>query len=277
MEAYFETKDVTIYYQFTLDSTKDKPYLLCIHGFLSSSYCYREFHPYLQEQFHVLSIDLPPFGKSSKNDLISHSYNHMVDWIHQLLDHLSISSCYVVGHSMGGQVALRLANRFPERIKYLFLLAPSAFMEKSAFLIRILSLSTKAPSALQLFLKQKGVREILSLCMYDQKRISESIAKHYREPYLYDAIYPCIINLIREREGDLSENELRQIKTPSTVIWGENDQILPLELGYELIRYLPNSSLITINKTGHLLPEEQPVFITDIIKETLEETINKLS
>lgn len=273
MTAYFSTKDVNIYYQYTYDSNLDKPYLVCIHGFLSSSYCYRKFHDYLKEQFHVLSIDLPPFGKSSKNDFISHSYNQMVDWIFQLLEHLSIPSCYVVGHSMGGQVALRFTKRFSERVLYLFLLAPSAFMEKSAFLVRILSLSTKAPSALKLFLKQKGVREILSLCMYDHELISESIAKNYREPYLHDAIYPCIINLIKEREGDLSEDGLRQIETPSTIIWGENDQVLPLELGYELIRYMPNSSLITIKKTGHLLPEEQPIFITDVIKETLDATI----
>lgn len=90
---------------------------------------------------------------------------------------------------------------------------------------------------------------------------------------MHDAIYPCIINLIKEREGDLSEDRLRQIETPSTIIWGENDQVLPLELGYELIRYMPNSSLITIKKTGHLLPEEQPIFITDVIKETLDATI----
>lgn len=102
MTAYFSTKDVNIYYQYTYDSNLDKPYLVCIHGFLSSSYCYRKFHDYLKEQFHVLSIDLPPFGKSSKNDFISHSYNQMVDWIFQLLEHLSIPSCYVVGHSMGG-------------------------------------------------------------------------------------------------------------------------------------------------------------------------------
>lgn len=268
MEGYFSDGPVTIYYELTYNTERDKPFLLCIHGFLSSSYCYREFHNQLRSHYHILSIDLPPFGNSSKNQEVNYEYNHMVKWIYRLLDHLSIESCSVVGHSMGGQVALRMANSHPNRIQHLFLLAPSVFMEKSTLLVRILSLSMKAPSALQSFLKQKGVREILSLCMYDHTLISESIAKKYREPYLQDDIYPCIVNLVREREGDLEEKELNKINNPATIIWGENDQVLPMELGYELIRYLPNSSLITIKKTGHLLPEEQPNFITNIIKGT---------
>ena len=268
MEGYYSNGPVTIYYELTYNKEVAKPFLLCIHGFLSSSYCYRKFHTYLKGHYNILSVDLPPFGKSSKNQEVNYQYDHMVEWVYGLMNHLSISTFSIVGHSMGGQVALRMASNYPERIQHLFLLAPSAFMEKSALLIRILSLSMKAPTALQSFLKHKGVREILSLCMYDKTLISESIAKNYREPYLHDDIYPCIINLIREREGDLQEKALNDITVPATVIWGEDDQVLPLELGYELIRYLPSSSLITIKKTGHLLPEEQPTFITNIIKQS---------
>ena len=63
---------------------------------------------------------------------------------------------------------------------------------------------------------------------------------------------------MRDREGDLSQTDLQQIETPSLLIWGEYDKIVPIEVGKRLQQDLVHSQFTLLKNTGHLIPEERP-------------------
>lgn len=92
------------------------PTLLLLHGFTESSAIWKDFTTELSPEFTVVAPDLPGHGKTAVFDPV-HSMKFMADSVKALLDHLGIRHCVVVGHSMGGYVALALAKAYPDLVK----------------------------------------------------------------------------------------------------------------------------------------------------------------
>lgn len=80
----------------------------------------------------------------------------------------------------------------------------------------------------------------------------------YAKPFESTEIFPALARLLRHREGDLSEKSLQNIETPCLLIWGENDKIVPVNIGKRLSKDLPYARLVVFKETGHLVPEERP-------------------
>ncbi|OWY19730.1 alpha/beta hydrolase [Sphingobacteriales bacterium UPWRP_1] len=85
--------------------------LLLLHGFCEDRFIWEHFFPALQEHFTVLTPDLPGFGQAA--EVPFGSIDDMADLLYNLLKTLKISTCIVAGHSMGGYVALALAEKYP--------------------------------------------------------------------------------------------------------------------------------------------------------------------
>ncbi|UOQ48105.1 alpha/beta hydrolase [Gracilibacillus caseinilyticus] len=256
-----------ISYQFYSNPTK--PTIILLHGFLASSYCYRKVIPIIQDNFQLLTIDIPPFGNSEKSKSCLFSYDHMVEAIQFIMADHQIETAAIVGHSMGGQIALRCAHQL-NQISELYLLAPCSFMKHSPLFAKIICHNPFSPFIARRLLKQKGVYEMLRHSIYNDYLITDEMLEHYKQPFLNRKMYPCIIKILNDHQGDLSEQELTEIDIPVTIFWGKNDEIIPYQIGYELIKYIPHSTLTTVEHAGHLLPEEIPNMIADSILSSKE-------
>ncbi|MGP4040563.1 alpha/beta fold hydrolase [Gracilibacillus sp. D59] len=252
---------------FTFYKNSLKPTLIMLHGFLASTYCFRKLIPLLQRDFQIITIDIPPFGESEKSNTCLFSYDHMADAIKFIMDNFFISKAIFLGHSMGGQISLRFAYKYPDRINQLYLLAPCSFMKHSPMFAKLICHNPLSPFIARRLLKRKGVYEMLRHSIYHDNLITDEMLEHYKQPFLDKNIYPCIIKILNDHQGDLSEQALSTIKAPTKIIWGKNDEIIPYEIGYELIRYLPNATLTTLDQAGHLLPEEYPHHIVKMVSQ----------
>jgi pimeloyl-ACP methyl ester carboxylesterase len=87
----------------------------------------------------------------------------------------------------------------------------------------------------------------------------------YMEPFHDDRIFMALNRMIRDHEGDLCAEELRLIAQPSLLIWGDEDKIVPVQVGERLNKDLPNSTFFSFKNTGHLVPEERPEHVTEKI------------
>ncbi|SER77843.1 Pimeloyl-ACP methyl ester carboxylesterase [Gracilibacillus ureilyticus] len=271
MTNYIWYKEHSICYEIHPATNISQPnYLVLLHGFLASKYCFRHLIPSLTENNHIISIDIPPFGKSSKNKNNLYTYDHIVKAIFFLLDQLKINKVSIIGHSMGGQIALRCSYYYTERIKKLFLLAPCSFMHPSPLFARLISSNPLIPVIAKKFLKTKGVFEILRQCMYNDALITEEMLEQYKEPFKDEAIYRSIMTWLKDHKGDLVEEQLITIKTPCSIFWGTDDLILPYELGYDLLKCIQNAKLYLFSEVGHFLPEEIPARIVHIIQGELK-------
>ncbi|WP_407271917.1 alpha/beta fold hydrolase [Radiobacillus sp. PE A8.2] len=247
---------------------KQKPYMIFIHGFLSSQYSFRKMIPKLIETFNIVTIDIPPFGDSDRVKSFHFSYSNYAKMIVHFMDIHSIPRAFLTGHSMGGQVALTCAYQYPNRIEQVYLLAPSSYLVKADRLTYFLSWLPFFPSLLKKLFHRKGVYQILRQGMYNQDLITKKMIATYAKPFLDNKIYLCLTKMIRDREGDLDRQHLNKITTKCFLFWGKQDDILPIAIGYQLLKDLPHAELLAFDQAGHLLPEEIPATICRSILST---------
>lgn len=243
--------------------------IVLLHGFLSSSFCFRMLVPHLTKDFHIISVDLPPFGYSDKTKKFHYSYKNMASTVLRLLKELGVQRFSVAGHSMGGQIALNMMLQAPEKIEKGILLASSGYYARAKRHHRLASYLPFFPVFVKHFLGKTGVIGNLKSVVHNQALIDESMIRGYAEQFEDERIFSALALLLRHREGDLSEETLRQIQTPCLLIWGDHDKIVPVAIGKKLAQDLPYARLVILKETGHLVPEEKPKEVYEEIRSFL--------
>ena len=120
MQEYISYKNIQI--AFTAEG-KGKTIVL-LHGFLESSTIWKNVVSAFKETHQIITIDLLGHGKSEKLGYI-HSMETMAETVHAVLSELKIEKASIIGHSMGGYVALAFAEKFPQQLEKLVLLNSS--------------------------------------------------------------------------------------------------------------------------------------------------------
>lgn len=262
---YAHINGINIYYE-DYNLQDSAPTFILLHGFLSSSFSFRKLIPLLSKDFRVISVDLPPFGKSGKSKRFRYSYENMAKTVLGLLDFLSIEQVYAAGHSMGGQIVMNMILQRPHFIKKAMLLCSSSYLPKAK---RSFILSSYLPffdRFAKYYLGKVGVLGNLENVVYDKALIDDNMVTGYMEPFHEDDIFRGLTRLLRHREGDLPVTSLQMITTPCLLLWGNHDKVVPLHIGKRLAKDLPHSKLIVLNGAGHLIPEEMPTKIYSEIK-----------
>ncbi|WP_042145219.1 alpha/beta fold hydrolase [Paucisalibacillus sp. EB02] len=254
-KTYIKVFNTTIYCEHRLQV--NRPTIFLIHGFVASSYTFNRLKPLLANEFSVIAIDLPGFGKSEKSTSFTYSFDNYASLVLKCMDYFQIKDAYVAGHSMGGQIALYTAKKAPERIKKLILFCSSGYLPKAKnYLIYSSYLPFFHLIARRKINSQSVVRNLRNV-FYDHSFITEDQIEEYGRP-LQDKNFPrSLVRLLRHREGDLNSEQLKEIKTPTLLLWGKDDKVVPLPIGKKLAKDLPNAKIISYEQAGHLVTEEK--------------------
>jgi pimeloyl-ACP methyl ester carboxylesterase len=261
--------DINVYYEFYPNNNTDKTFVL-LHGFLSSTFTYRHLIPLLKKEFQVLSVDLPPFGKSGKHHNFVYSYKNLAETVIKLTEYLGLKKMTFVGHSMGGQIVLNILHLMPDIAEKAILICSSAYLKRSKLPLVLSSYVPFFPLVVKYLFARKGVKRNLQESLYNHTLINEEMINGYLQPFLQDEIFTALTRMIRHREGDLPVEVLNKIETPCLLIWGDHDKSIPLQYGEKLNQDLVNSELIVLKETGHAVPEERPFEIYQYVKSFLE-------
>jgi pimeloyl-ACP methyl ester carboxylesterase len=263
---------INVYYESYVEEGREKPTIILIHGFLSSIFSFRKLMPLLTDHYHVYAIDLPPFGKSEKSKSFFYSFSTYSNLVASFCEKQGISKVNIVGHSLGGQIALHVAIRYPELVEKLILLCSSGYINRPSRKMLAASYIPFFKWYMKRKIAETGIRGNLMNVVYDKKIVNEELELGYVEPFLDEAIFDALLVMYRKLEDHLISNELGQISTEALLIWGKEDRVTPLSVGKKLHEDLPNSNLIVYEKAGHLIPEEIPEKITRDIKNYLCKT-----
>lgn len=236
----------------------DKPPILLIHGFASSTYTFRKIVPLLKKQFSIIAIDLPGFGRSEKSSSFVYSFENYAKVMLACLEKFNLSNVHIVAHSMGGQIALHMARLAPEKVNRLVLLCSSGYFKRAKKLLIYSSYLPLFEKMVYYYVHRKEVKDYLKNVFFNKTLINDEIISEFSRPLTEKGFYKSLIRLLRHREGDLLPNELQKINVPTLLIWGEEDRVVPMHVGKRLVKDLPNAQLITYEKTGHLITEERP-------------------
>lgn len=232
--------------------------LLLVHGYMSSLNFFNPVFKELSQRYKVISIDMPGYGLSDKRCELNYTKEAAADLIVKFMHQKSISSFNILGHSMGGEVSLNVAYKYPEAVKKLILVNSTGYYETP---------KTKVPAFLQ---KIACTSFTLHAAMMGRNLYNKQILS----PQYLDAIYSLNSSLPKEtiykinayNDSGSLKNKISHIHTPTLVIWGSKDRVVPVNHGTKFSENLPNNKFITFTNTGHMpFFEYKDVFITEIM------------
>lgn len=222
------------------------PVVVLLHGLGGSSGDFALNVPALAQNFRVIVPDQLGFGQSAK-PVIDYRIGTYVDFLDRFLSELGIERASLVGNSFGGWVAASYALAHPERVERLVLVDAAGFALPVDFdlkQLRGLNASTR-----------EGIRQLIERGFYN--------AAFFSTDAFVDAAFTARINsgdgvavrslieLIASREESL-DNRLSAIKSPTLVIWGRQDGIVPLADGERFRQQIPGAVLVVFDRCGHL-------------------------
>ena len=216
--------------------------MVLLHGFPLDHHLWDEVLPLLEDRFDLIVPDLRGFGNSTMIDA-PHSMDDYASDIASLLDHLNIQKAAVVGHSMGGYVALAFARLYPERVSGLGLVSsqvlPDAPDRKEG----------RYKSAADV--EANGIGSVVE-AMAPKFTADEKLQAHARESMQRQrpAAYIGALKAMAERAD--STPLLSSFDFPVVIVHGDSDSLIPIDRAREVKQALPQAHLAEIPGVGHM-------------------------
>lgn len=226
--------------------------VLLVHGLGGALHEFNPIGDKLAKQYHVVSFDLPGFGLSDAPTHTDDIQQVYFDFMAFILDKYAKDTTYIIGNSMGGMITWNTSYMHPNKIHKQVLLAPAGYdmieiAEKNAEWInqphiRFLLANGAAP-----FIAKSNVE----MCFYDKGKI---------DPDLFERKYGMMnkkgnLDYLKQLAGYKNFMDtaiIQQIQTPTLLIWGTEDEIIPYSHADRFHRDLPHSTLITYENCGHV-------------------------
>ena len=229
--------------------------VILIHGLGESSDCFLRNITSIAEKHKVYALDLVGFGRSDKPK-IDYSTDYYVGLIGDFMATLEIAQATLIGHSMGGLIALSAANRYGGKVKMLILIdsagLPVALTLKLKILRKLLSIPILG-SLIKLSIKRiLSSRMHLSGLVCNLDVVPEA-CREYKK-----ASGKAVRQLALELEVAKREEAISSIDIPTLLIWGAEDAFYPLTTANEFKALIKNSELIIIDNAGHYTQMEKP-------------------
>ena len=243
------------------------PVLLLIHGITSSSEAWRQVIPALAERSTVIAPDLLGHGGSAK-PRGDYSLGAYASGLRDLLAALGHERATVVGHSMGGGIAMQLAYQFPERIERLALVSSGGLGREVGLVLRAATLPG-AELVLPLITRD-GPRQALGAASQLLGKLGLRTAADVRgtalglaslsEPRARRAFLHTARSIIDSSGQRVSATDRLYLAEgmPTLIIWGERDPMIPAAHGIAAHAAIPHSRLELFQDAGHYPFDEDP-------------------
>ncbi len=247
--------------------------IVLVHGFMDSLQTWRRNAHVLAQKHRVYAIDVLGFGCSDRVCAPIYTLKQQARFLKEFFDMHGIQQAAVMGHSMGGALALQFAYDFPEQVHKLVLIAPATFLYGAV------------PSDSLRPIPRHVSRGVLGIYERFQGNSPNALRRAYGKPerITQDALdlrnrmmrirgtHDALIAMTKSRREANVPQELQQVTVPTLIVWGTRDRILPPSHAHRHYRALPNARLEWIETAGHLPHEEEPDSVNELVKHFLDE------
>jgi pimeloyl-ACP methyl ester carboxylesterase len=264
---------------YVVDAGEGPPIVL-IHGYGDTADGWRRVVPNLMKDHRVVALDMPPFGRSrmpNRGKLI----DFYSDFFPAFLDAMELDTATLIGHSLGGAVALRLAIDEPERVERLGLVAPAGLGTAPPWWWHALTARPLYDGALSIPLPltgplvRRGLRTFLEWRLFDNPRMLDDEISHLVDLHgggrqlknLLAAGHACIDCYT----GKLLQRSIN-LDIPLWMVWGRRDGLVPPLHARAFERMHPAAEVHVFDDCGHYPQIELPGRFNSLLSEWLYES-----
>jgi pimeloyl-ACP methyl ester carboxylesterase len=241
--------------------TGEGPSLVLLHGLFMDHTTWDHVSDELGRQYRVVAPDLPGFGHSEKppESRFPYGINAFADAVVDLYAGLELGRAIMVGHALGGAVAITLAARHPELISRLVLIDALCYSAQRDIASRVALAPLIGGFAFkQLWGKSAFKAYFKESYLSRDARIPSARLDRYYESFNTPAARASALATLRAtRDTRAVVAHIARISTPTLVIWGSEDTLYPAALGQRMSREIPHAGFQLIG-AGHAPQEEQP-------------------
>ena len=227
--------------------------LILLHGLFGALSNFSGQIDYFRNQYKVVVPLLPLLDL----DLLHTSVGGLEKFVHKFIEYRDYKDINLLGNSLGGHVALMYVLRHPERIKSLTLTGSSGLFENG--------MGDTYPKRGD----YEYIRKKTEFTFYDPKMATKELVDELYETVNVRLKALKIITLAKSAIRNNLGEEVSQIKHPTLLVWGNNDNITPPFVGQEFHNLIPNSELHFIDKCGHAPMMERPEEFNGILHKFL--------
>ncbi|MEM7101318.1 MAG: alpha/beta hydrolase [Pseudomonadota bacterium] len=241
--------------------------IVLIHGAMASLHTWEPWVEILGQDYRVITLDLPAHGLTGAVPDGSYGAGAFTKTIHDVTTHLGLGKFVLGGNSMGGGATWRYAISHPTRVSHMILLNSSGprrqpqrqtsnddnnsspFAPLSWAWFRAV-----AEHVNPRFLVERGLRSAYN----HSPVVTDELVDRYNNLILREGTRAAILNRNTRQRRAEETYQLANLNQPALIIWGRQDSVIPVSVGEELARVLPDSKLVIYDELGHIPMEEDP-------------------
>ena len=227
--------------------------LVLLHGLFGALSNFKDLIDHFQANYRVIVPMLPLF----ELDIFHTTVGGLAKFVHKFIEARGYTDVHLLGNSLGGHVALVYILKHPEKVKTLTLTGSSGLFESG--------MGDSYPKRGD----KEYIRKKTELTFYDPATATDELVNEVFEITNNRIKVIKIIALAKSAIRNNLGEELKSIKQPTCLIWGNNDTITPPFVAKEFKKLLPNSELHFIDKCGHAPMMEVPAEFNAILEQFL--------
>ncbi len=222
------------------------PALILLHGLGSVKEIWSANIGALSAKYHVYAPDQIGFGHSDK-PLLEYKIATFVDFLHAFMQSQNLSKATLVGNSLGGWIAIDFAARHPEMVDKLVLVDSAGLPFGKPLAVDL------NPASLA------DMRTLLDSLFYDKKMVTEQfVLQAFTNHVRNNDAYTIQRTLAGFAQNQFEDAKLSSIHTSTLVVWGRQDELIPVSSGEKLRGGIPGAKLVVFEQCGHVPQLEKP-------------------
>jgi len=241
--------------------------VILLHGYLESIEIWRDFAPELAKRFMVICIDIPGHGKSGKVAEV-HTMELMAEGVETVIQHLHIEKSFIIGHSMGGYVAMAYLAQYRRKVSGLCLFHSTPFAD---------SVEKQSNRDREIEIIRQGRQNIIFTL-----NPARGFANNNLEKLKETVVWANSIAAQTSPEGMIAllegmkirpdrQNMLKECNTPMLSILGKKDNFIPFELANMVAQRPPKSEVLALETSGHNGFLEEPKLCLESLKSFIDQ------
>jgi 3-oxoadipate enol-lactonase len=254
MEYFSIKNDIDIAYE--ISGNNIGPKMILIHGLFLNADCWKFQLEEFKKDFNILRFDLRGHGRTTKPKK-RFTIRNYVDDMRELLDHLGwTDELYIVGHSLGGMIALVYTLENASQVKKLVVADSFCFISQEAITDVLGRVNN---NKIENFAIGISVRGLIPYNEEVAQFVAKSVTDHMTKK-------DCLVATAASAGFNICEN-LKNLHQPTLILVGKKDITTPVWASEMIHEWLPNSELVIIPEAGHLTILDHPKEFNDLVSD----------